>query len=408
MGPIHPVSPSGNSYILTITDYFTKWVDCIPLPDTTVLTTAKALIKAVYYRHGAPKCILSDRGTSFTALIFRSLCKDLGIRQKFSTAFHSQNAGQVERANGSFMSMVRHYVNEAHENWENVLEPLQFAYCNSVHSSTWETPYFLVHGRDPNLLIDIIFDYAKNKPLITPMDFKSQLLDKLSIAFELVRENTKLPRQQYKIQYDKRAKELDYKPGDRVLLDIKTVPKGHSRKLLPKYEGPFRIVRVFDKGVVTIIANGVEKKVNVCRLKPLSPGMIWRDEYCEPYEESSTDRPPRTRDQVTSTRDDKQKTEEATKGDGQETEDLPHSDNNVEISEMDVNLEVECEQTHVHNTLHSQPVAKRSDSVNSPELDSHADLPVLPNSNTPTRNLRPRRARQAPSRFQDYYVDFKE
>ena len=394
MGPIHPVSPSGNSYILTITDLFTKWADCIPLPDTSALTTAKALIKAVYYKHGAPKCILSDRDTSFTALLFRSLCKDLGIKQKFSTPYHSQNCGSVERQNLSFMTMVRHYVNEAHDNWEDVLEPLQFAYCNSVHSSTYETPFFLVHGRDPNHLIDIIFDYAKNKPLITPNDFKSQLLEKLSDAFHRVRENTQLARQQYKTQYDKRAKELDFKPGDRVLLDIKVVPKGHSKKLLSKYQGPFHIVRVFGKGVVTIAANGIEKKVNVCRLKPLSPGMIWRDEYCEPYSEppfgTATERLQGSKNQSTS------------------TEDLGSI--NIPVEEP----QLETGTSEFDNSIgDDQPIESQPTNEIETESAFHTPSQIVnnePHSSTPendllTRRLRPRNQLVKPARFHDYVTE---
>jgi hypothetical protein len=43
--------------------------------------------------------------------------------------------------------------------------------------------------------------------------------------------------------------------------------------------------------------------------KPFSPGMIWRDEYCEPYDESSSNHSLRTRDQAISTKDDVLETE---------------------------------------------------------------------------------------------------
>lgn len=45
IGPISPLSRQGNSYILTISDYFTKFVDAIALPDKEAVGVAAALFK---------------------------------------------------------------------------------------------------------------------------------------------------------------------------------------------------------------------------------------------------------------------------------------------------------------------------------------------------------------------------
>ena len=43
IGPIHPTSRSGNRFILTLSDYFTKWVEAIPLPSKHAIGVAKSL-----------------------------------------------------------------------------------------------------------------------------------------------------------------------------------------------------------------------------------------------------------------------------------------------------------------------------------------------------------------------------
>ena len=43
IGPISPTSDNGNRYILTICDYFTKWVEAVPLPSKHAQVTANAL-----------------------------------------------------------------------------------------------------------------------------------------------------------------------------------------------------------------------------------------------------------------------------------------------------------------------------------------------------------------------------
>ena len=44
VGPLSPPS-DGNSYILTLSDYFTKWVEAIPTADKTAATVATLLFK---------------------------------------------------------------------------------------------------------------------------------------------------------------------------------------------------------------------------------------------------------------------------------------------------------------------------------------------------------------------------
>ncbi len=45
IGPISPPSVQGNKYILTISDYFTKFVEAIPLKDKYATTVATSLFK---------------------------------------------------------------------------------------------------------------------------------------------------------------------------------------------------------------------------------------------------------------------------------------------------------------------------------------------------------------------------
>ena len=47
VGPISPPSVSGNSYILTLSDYFTKWVEAAPLPTKKAHGVATVLLKVI-------------------------------------------------------------------------------------------------------------------------------------------------------------------------------------------------------------------------------------------------------------------------------------------------------------------------------------------------------------------------
>ena len=62
-GP-YPVTSSGNQYCL-IGCYFTKWLECFPIPDQKATTVAQKLVYEVIARYGAFREPHSDQGTNF-------------------------------------------------------------------------------------------------------------------------------------------------------------------------------------------------------------------------------------------------------------------------------------------------------------------------------------------------------
>ncbi len=91
-----------------------------------------------------------------------------------------------------------------------------FAYHTSVHSSTLETPFFLLYGRDPNIPIHNLLD-AILRPKHPASDFVSLRMESLRIAFQRTKEATAQAREHQREQYNNRAKVLRYRVGDRVL-----------------------------------------------------------------------------------------------------------------------------------------------------------------------------------------------
>ncbi len=50
IGPL-PITTQGNKYIITLTDYFSKWAEASPLSDKTAASVAKFLFKVCLYSH---------------------------------------------------------------------------------------------------------------------------------------------------------------------------------------------------------------------------------------------------------------------------------------------------------------------------------------------------------------------
>ena len=63
IGPL-PRTVLGNIYIITCTDFFTKWPEASAIADKAALTVASFLFKLIT-RHGSPVIIQSDQGREF-------------------------------------------------------------------------------------------------------------------------------------------------------------------------------------------------------------------------------------------------------------------------------------------------------------------------------------------------------
>ncbi|KAJ8381782.1 hypothetical protein SKAU_G00025600 [Synaphobranchus kaupii] len=99
IGPITR-SSRGNQYALTVTDMFTKWVECLPAPRDTAESTTVLLMNHVFTRWGLPQSVNSDRGTHFTSTIVEQVWKTLGVKRQLHVAYRPQSSGQARMAIG--------------------------------------------------------------------------------------------------------------------------------------------------------------------------------------------------------------------------------------------------------------------------------------------------------------------
>ena len=96
IGPIAYKSPAGNSYILTTSDYCTKWVEAFATPDKSAVEVCSCLFK-LFMRMGIPKLVTSDQGSEFNNKLNAELMKKLNIKHILTTAYHPQANGLDER-----------------------------------------------------------------------------------------------------------------------------------------------------------------------------------------------------------------------------------------------------------------------------------------------------------------------
>jgi Integrase zinc binding domain/Integrase core domain len=105
VGPL-PLS-SGYSYVFTMVDRTTRWVEAAPLSTITTLACASAFLHTWVARYGVPSLITSDRGAQFTSAVWAQLCQFLGVKHILSSAFHPCSNGILERWHRTFKAALR-------------------------------------------------------------------------------------------------------------------------------------------------------------------------------------------------------------------------------------------------------------------------------------------------------------
>ena len=72
VGPITPVSDSGNRYMLSLIDYVTRYPEVVPLKFIDAESVAEALVN-IFTRVGVPSEILSDQGSQFLSRVMKEV-----------------------------------------------------------------------------------------------------------------------------------------------------------------------------------------------------------------------------------------------------------------------------------------------------------------------------------------------
>ena len=88
--------------------------------------------------------IQSDQGSNFTSNMFQKTLKGLHVQQQFSSAYHPQSQGCVERFHQTLKNTLRMYCEEMGIDWDEAVPLALFALRDSVQESTGFRPFELV------------------------------------------------------------------------------------------------------------------------------------------------------------------------------------------------------------------------------------------------------------------------
>ena len=124
---------------------------CVLVPTNkaglTSQIVAELLLRHVFSYFGFPSHIVSDRDVRFTSSWWKAVCHLCSVKHAYTTAYHPQANGAVERTNRRVLDLLRRLLlSNQHLSWVELLPSVQFL-LNDADGVVGASPYSIVFGR---------------------------------------------------------------------------------------------------------------------------------------------------------------------------------------------------------------------------------------------------------------------
>lgn len=235
----------GKAYLtLTLVDQLSKWGECIIIPNKKGEIVASAFLQHWVARFGVPAVLISDNDKSFLSTFFKTMTATLGITRITSSPYHPEGNAVVEAFHKSLARSLRLLL-PAEVSFEDAIALSLLAYRSVLHTTTHESPAYLLYGHDLRLAPD--HDWRFTRGFATAG--RAQLLSSLRLDVQWQAYQRRLTQNQ------KRQK--DFRPATFELGQLILRPLDPSARLnytaafykaAPRWSVPARVVRVLGQG----------------------------------------------------------------------------------------------------------------------------------------------------------------
>jgi len=207
-------------WILTTTDYFTKWIEAVPSRQDTDSVIIKFLENNILSRFGCPRKITTDNETSFRSKKLIDFCNQYHIGLGHSTTYYRQGNGLAESSNKTLVNIIKKTLQENKRSWHNKLVFALWADRLTTKRSINMSPYQLVYGTEavfPTSLGVLVMKLLQDIQ-VEPNDSQRRINQMIHLQKyrEEVFNKTWVVQESIKKIFDKRTKEDYFELGDLV------------------------------------------------------------------------------------------------------------------------------------------------------------------------------------------------
>jgi len=287
VGPL-PRSERGRKYIMVVTDRLSRYTIAESITDKSAETVVEALHRRIIVEYSTPSVLLSDNAKEFVSELMSEMCRYYGVRKVHCASYHPASNGLVERANAKVVAALRTSVSQNQTDWDTLVPYAQVAINCAYHHSIGDVPHYLVYLQDKVLPYDLLIREASQA--VTPgsrSEYIEEAMLKAKIALECARNSLAEEQAKFTRRVNVGRSPSEIKPGMRVYIRKHVVKAGLTRKLQPKYKGPYRILEAlaYNKYRVRDLTTAAEEVVHHDHMKIVP-------EYCIERETNHTVRSP--------------------------------------------------------------------------------------------------------------------
>uniref|UniRef100_A0A3B3HAY6 Integrase catalytic domain-containing protein n=1 Tax=Oryzias latipes TaxID=8090 RepID=A0A3B3HAY6_ORYLA len=257
---------------MTVVDRFSKAAHFVALKKLpSAVETAALVVDHVFRLHGIPMEMVSDRGPQFVSQVWKAFCSAFGTKVSLSSGFHPQTNGQAERTNQDLEVALRCICSRHQTSWSSFLPWVEYAHNSLTSSASGMSPFECSLGYQPPLFPE------QEKEVAVPS--VQHLFRRCRRIWREARAALQRSSANNKRLADRhRLRAPTYVPGQSVLLSTANIKlRTESRKLSPRFIGPFEVVKVVNPVAVQLRlprTMRVHPVFHVSQIKPLSTSSL--------------------------------------------------------------------------------------------------------------------------------------
>ena len=106
-------------------------------------------MREVFSSKGVPSVVQTDQGSNLLSEEFETFLVEKGIQHRYSSPYHPQTNGQVERTNQTLGLAIKKLCGENPADWDKKLKEIVFSINNTVNVSTGKSLHQIVYKYQP-------------------------------------------------------------------------------------------------------------------------------------------------------------------------------------------------------------------------------------------------------------------